>query len=195
MKIKHNEKFKRVNLIRHLKMQKVGYFPIHQKKPCQLDLQKLVFPEKIDSVQEKLSSLMYIYVSLFVHPTPELLPSFPEQMSHWKGGALEAQDKGGGQFGNTAKLDGGGVLPARLGKRHGAFNWGKPNLPSFPCTFSDFWECYSLISLSIFFFFLQGLSLLKHASSLHEETWWLEGEAQHLEMEGLEKLEMVVAGS
>ena len=29
-------------------------------KPCQLDWQKLVFQEKIDSVQEKLSSLMKI---------------------------------------------------------------------------------------------------------------------------------------
>ena len=29
-------------------------------KPCQMDWQKLVFPEKINSVQEKLSSLMKI---------------------------------------------------------------------------------------------------------------------------------------
>ena len=35
-------------------------FPIHQKKPCQVDWQKLVFPVKINSVQEKLSSLMKI---------------------------------------------------------------------------------------------------------------------------------------
>ena len=33
------------------------HFPIHQKKPCQLDWQKLVFFEKIGSVLEKLSSL------------------------------------------------------------------------------------------------------------------------------------------
>ena len=43
--------------------------------------------------------------------------------------------------------------------------------------------------------FLQGLRLLKCASSLHEGAWWLEGEVQHLETGGLEKLEMAVAGS
>ena len=39
---------------------KEQHFPIHQMKPCQLDWQKLVFLEKIGSVQEKLSSLMKI---------------------------------------------------------------------------------------------------------------------------------------
>ena len=39
---------------------KVKHFPIHQKKPCQLDWQKLVFFEKIGSVLEKLSSLLKI---------------------------------------------------------------------------------------------------------------------------------------
>ena len=30
-------------------------FPIHQKKPCQVDWQKLVLPVKIDLVEEKFS--------------------------------------------------------------------------------------------------------------------------------------------
>ena len=46
-----------------------------------------------------------------------------------------------------------------------------------------------------YFFILQGLNLLKWASLLCKEAWQLEGEAQHLETEGLEKLEAVVAGS
>ena len=37
---------------------KVQHFPIYQKKPCQLDWQKLVLFEKIGSVLEKLSSLL-----------------------------------------------------------------------------------------------------------------------------------------
>ena len=42
---------------------------------------------------------------------------------------------------------------------------------------------------------VQGLDLLKWASSLHEEACRLEMEAQHLEMEGLAKMEAAVAGS
>ena len=44
-------------------------------------------------------------------------------------------------------------------------------------------------------FILQGLNLLKQPSSLHEEAWQLEREAQDLETEGLEKLEVAVTGS
>ena len=33
-------------------------YTIHQKKPCQVDWQKLVFPVKFDSVEEKLSFVM-----------------------------------------------------------------------------------------------------------------------------------------
>ena len=39
--------------------------PIHQMKPCQVDWQKLVFPVKIDSVQEKLSFLIYLLYFLY----------------------------------------------------------------------------------------------------------------------------------
>ena len=37
-----------------------GLIYIHQKKPCQVDWQKLVLPVKIDLVEEKFSFLMYI---------------------------------------------------------------------------------------------------------------------------------------
>ena len=37
--------------------------------------------------------------------------------------------------------------------------------------------------------------MLKRASSLREEACWLEQDAQHLETEGLEKVEAAVAGS
>ena len=50
---------------------------------------------------------------------------------------------------------------------------------------------YSCILLSIDFF--QGLDLSKRASSLKEEAHQLEVEAQHLEAEGLGKVEAVVA--
>ena len=43
--------------------------------------------------------------------------------------------------------------------------------------------------------YFQGLGLLKRVSSLKEEAHQLEEKAQHLQMEGLEKVEVAVAGS
>ena len=91
-------------------------------------------------------------------------------------------------------MDGSGELPARPEGEA----WGlliKVNLIYLPFIFlylqQPFLKCYPLISL----FILQGLNLLKQASSLCKEAWQLEREAQHLETEGLEKLEVAVAGS
>ena len=47
----------------------------------------------------------------------------------------------------------------------------------------------------LFPFIFQGLVLLKRASSLQEEAHRIEVEAQHLETEGLGKMEAAVAGS
>ena len=47
---------------------------------------------------------------------------------------------------------------------------------------------------SIFVLPFQGLGMLKRVSSLKEEACRLEEEAQHLEMEGLGKVEVAVAG-
>ena len=49
---------------------------------------------------------------------------------------------------------------------------------------------------SLFLYFIsRGLSMLKRASSLKEEPHRLDEEVQHLEMEGLGKMEVAVAGS
>ena len=72
-------------------------------------------------------------------------------------------------------------------KRHmGPFNWGKSNLPSFLVLSVTFGNASpSFLFLYFSFLFLQGLRLLKHASSLHKEAQWLDGEAQHLETGGV----------
>ena len=58
------------------------------------------------------------------------------------------------------------------------------------------WFSTSLyIPTPVFSFIFQGLDLLKRAGSLREEAHRLEVEAQHLETEGLGKMEVAVAGS
>ena len=57
-----------------------------------------------------------------------------------------------------------------------------------------FFPCGFLHSYPVFFIF-QGLDLLKRVGSLWEEAHKLEMEAQHLKVEGLEKIEESVAGS
>ena len=59
----------------------------------------------------------------------------------------------------------------------------------FPCGFLLF------TFLPLYFFIFQGLDLLKRAGSLWEEDHKLEMETQHLEAEGLEKMEALMAGS
>ena len=54
---------------------------------------------------------------------------------------------------------------------------------------------YILTPVFLFPFIFQGLVLLKRASSLWKEAYRIEVEAQHLETEGLGKMEVVVAGS
>ena len=75
----------------------------------------------------------------------------------------------------------------------GAFGQGKSNLPSFLVPPVTFWSATP--SFPFLPFILKGLNLLKQTSLLCVEAWQLEREVQHLETEGLEKLEAAVTGS
>ena len=81
----------------------------------------------------------------------------------------------------------GGFLP-NLRERHGGSCWGWVCSP-----FSLFiWgsiPLYIPTPVFLFPFIFQGLVLLKRVSSLQEEAHKLEVEAQHLETEGLGKME------
>ena len=48
------------------------FFPIHQKKPCQVDWQMLVFPVKFDSAEEKLSFLISNFDSTLLTASSDL---------------------------------------------------------------------------------------------------------------------------
>ena len=113
------------------------------------------------------------------------------------------RSKGGKQMGGRARDSmelegGGGITSVRWGggtkitlrSRFSLLAWHLYGIPS------QLFFLYFLFYISIpVFLFFQGLGLLKRVSSLKEEAHQLEEEAQHLEMEGLGKVEVAVAGS